>query len=58
MHFEGTKTTKNIYVGCLPTPALCQHHVFYFGPSFRVTSVQQMGTLGFGGGRVGVTPLF
>ncbi len=29
MHFEVTKTTKKIYVGCLPTPALCQHHVFH-----------------------------
>ncbi len=56
--FWGNGNHKRIYVCCLPTPALCQHHVFDVGPSFRVTSVQQTGTLGSGGGRVVVAPLF
>ncbi len=43
------KTTKKIYFGCLPTPALCLHHVFHVGPS-KTTSVQQMSYRGCGVG--------
>ncbi len=35
MYFEVTKTTQKLHVGCLPKPALCQHHGFHVGPCSR-----------------------
>ncbi len=42
LHLEWTKTTKT-YVDCLPTPALCLHHVFHVGRSSQEISVWRMG---------------